>query len=375
MMGMREGISKSRLLLRASWGACQCSRRTKGTIAFVLMCLLLSCASVQAGAEAPEPLTITEQYERVHEAVVLIETVESELADDPSLGFVASEGQGSGVLISADGMVLTASHVVQAAEEIVVVFENGERRAATVVRSAPAADLALLKLQDPPPDAKFVKLGDSNEVRPGQRIFVVGAPFGIDHTLTVGYVSARRRPDFLINGLFVGELVQTDAAINPGNSGGPMFNMNGEVIGIVSHSITHTGSDDGVGFAVASNTVHEALLSASVAWSGLDAVPVFDEVAAALNIPQAGGLLVQRVVPKSPAAMIGIRGGRLRARIDERDFILGGDVILAVRGVAITSLEALTKLRAELAAAPSGERIEIQVLRGGKKTTLGFLKP
>ena len=143
------------------------------------------------------------------------------------------------------GIVLTAAHVVQAANQVVVVFPNGEELQATVTGSSETHDVALLRLERAVTTPPAV-LGNSNEMRIGEDVFVVGAPLGESHTLTVGHLSAHRKRAGLLGTSSV-EFLQTDASINPGNSGGPMFNMDGEVVGIVSHILTQSGGSVGLG--------------------------------------------------------------------------------------------------------------------------------
>lgn len=181
--------------------------------------------------------TIAELFERVHRSVVVIRAVEVEVP--------AEEGQGrsvytlgSGVLISTDGKILTAAHLVHAASEVSVEFWDGQRVSARVVSSAPGADISLLQTDAVPTAAVVARLADSDAARIGEEVFIIGAPYGLSHTLTVGHLSGRQRPGQTTAGLGRAEFLQTDAAVNKGNSGGPMFSMAGEVLGIVSHIIS-----------------------------------------------------------------------------------------------------------------------------------------
>ena len=199
---------------------------------------------------------------------------------------------------------------MQAVDDLVVELADGTRIPATVASSEPAADLALVQLRRLPPKLSVAPLGDSDAVSVGDRCFVIGAPLGVSHTLTVGHVSARRRPQQTLGALHRAELLQIDAAVNPGNSGGPMFNMAGEVVGIVSHILSPDSSFIGLGFAVTSNLARKLMLEEPSFWSGMEAVPVGGELAAALNVPDgASGLLVQRVALLSPAQKLGLRAG------------------------------------------------------------------
>src|SRR3989442_6066316 len=155
----------------------------------VLSAVLLGAAPLSATAQS-----LSEIFKRVNPAVVVVHTEEKEIPKSPGMEPVSVAGLGSGVLVSADGQVLTAAHVVQTADAIVVEFLTGEVLKARVVSSEPAADVALLQLERAPLDSPAARLGDSDVVEVGDQVFVVGAPMGISHTLTVGHISARRRP-------------------------------------------------------------------------------------------------------------------------------------------------------------------------------------
>src|SRR3989442_5139983 len=214
----------------------------------VLSAVLLGAAPPCATAQS-----LSEIFKRVDPAVVVIHTKEKEIPTIPDTQPVSVAGLGSGVLVSSDGQVLTAAHVVQTADAIVVEFLTGEFLQARVVSSEPTADVALLQLERAPTVPLAARLGDSDAVQVGDQVFVVGAPLGISHTLTVGHISARRKPDGPLSRMSPAEFFQTDAAINPGDSGGPLFNMAVAVICIVSHILSTSGGSEGPGFAVTSN--------------------------------------------------------------------------------------------------------------------------
>ena len=161
---------------------------------------------------------------------------------------------GSGVLISRDGRVMTAAHVVHSMDEITVQFLGGETVPARVVFSEPAADLSLLQLERVPPGATVAAMADSTRSQVGDPVIIVGAPYGLAYSLSAGYISARWAPNTVYKTMPLAEFFQTTATINTGNSGGPMFAMNGEVIGIVSHNISKSGGSEGLGFVVTLNT-------------------------------------------------------------------------------------------------------------------------
>ncbi len=321
---------------------------------------------------AAEAAPLGEVFKRVNKSVVIVLTEEKMLEPDKGRGSrVAVQGLASGVLISPEGKVLTAAHVVQAAHRVAVEFISGDVINAKVVTSDPPADVALLQLERVPADAVVAKLGDSDQVQVADQIFVVGAPYGFSHSLTVGYISARRQPASGSEQLALAELFQTDAAINEGNSGGPMFNMNGEVVGIVSHILTQSGGFEGMGFAVTTNTARLLLLEQPAFWSGLQGYTLSAELAALLNVPQPGGVLVMQVAEGSPSARLGLRAGTTPAQIGEERLILGGDIIVEVMGIAMhADIKNYQRVRERLRQLKADEKITVKVLRGGRVVKL-----
>ena len=176
-------------------------------------------------------------------------------------------------------------------------------------------------------------LGDSDKVEVGDEVFVVGAPYGLSRTLTAGHISGRHSSDNKTIDAALMEFLQTDAAINQGNSGGPMFNMNGEVIGIVTRILSKSGGSEGLGFAATSKMARQLLLDQKPFWSGVEGFLLRGDLAKALNVPQPAGLLVQRVAEGSPAARAGVLAGSMRANIDGENLLLGGDIVLEVNGL------------------------------------------
>jgi len=235
-----------------------------------------------------------------------------------------------------------------------------------VVASEVRADLALLQLARVPAGAHPAQLGDSALTMIGEQIFIVGAPYGIAHALTVGYVSARHKPRTIYSEMGLAEFIQTDAAINQGNSGGPMFNMKGEVIGIVSHIISKSGGFEGLGFVVSSNMARQLMLETRPFWSGVTWFKVSGELAEYLNLPQPFGLAVEEVAKNSPAEAIGLRASRVIARIEGRDVPLGGDIVLASMGITLESEESFHKVRERQAQLRSGDELTYRVFRAGK---------
>jgi S1-C subfamily serine protease len=272
---------------------------------------------------------------------------------------------GSGVLVSKTGKVITAAHLVHTADQIKVKLSSGETIGARVVASAPFADVSLLQLESVPKEVVVAKLGDSERVEVGDEVFVVGTPYGLSHTLTAGHISARHKLNRVSAGFELSELFQTDAAINQGNSGGPLFNMDGEVIGIASFIFTKSGGFEGLGFAVTSNTARRLLLEEPSFWVGLDGIVLKDEFAAAFNLPQPMGLLVQQVAENSPAARLGIQSGQIKAQIGLNEVLLGGDIILEVVGIEVSE-ENYRKIQSRLNQMKPGDTINVKLLRAGR---------
>jgi serine protease Do len=327
-------------------------------------------ASLNAFAESSGSLS--QVFKRVSDAVVVVRTAERVPSRDSVARPVSIAGIGSGVLISADGKVVTAAHVVQTADAVAVEFPGEVLVRARVLGSDPAADVALLQLEHVPEGAAVARLGDSDRAEVGDQVFVVGAPLGISRTLTVGHLSARRTMNSTSGGMVSRELFQTDASINQGNSGGPLFDMSGNVIGIVSYIMSRSGGSDGLGFVVTSNTARRLLLDERTVWSGLDGYLLAGDLARAFNLPtERGALLVQRVAAGSPAERLGLRGGTLPVAIGQETILLGGDVILAVEGIGLGTPQAYDAIRRRLIElrTVSGS-IRVTVLRGGVTTDL-----
>jgi serine protease Do len=325
-----------------------------------LMILVVLCSWTPAAAQG-----VGQVFDSVNASVVVIKARGHDAADTGN-GLVGFSETGSGVLISADGKVMTASHVVQAMDEINVEFLGGETVQARVVNSEPSADLSLLQLERVPPGVQAARLGNSDIVRVGNEVIVIGAPYGLSHSLTTGLISARWPPNTVYRRLPMAELFQTNAVINTGNSGGPMFNMAGEVIGIVSHIISKSGGSEGLGFVVTINTAKQFLLEKHSFWSGMEGELVSGTIAAIMNVPQPLGFLVTAVAKDSPSARAGVRGGSMKATIGGQPYTVGGDIILKIADITISAAADLVKMREKLGSLPSGSQYGITLRRGGK---------
>ena len=330
----------------------------------------------------PEQATgqqLREVFQRVNPAVVVVhteqETALPELSNALPNRPLEPQGVGSGVLISADGKVLTAAHVVQTADRIKVEFISGQVIPARVLAAVSFADIALLQLEQVPPNAQVARLGDSDQAAAGDQIFVVGAPYGIGHSLASGYLSARRNAGRVYESLAALEVLQIDLAIYQGNSGGPVFNLAGEVIGIVTHVLLGAGAANGPGFAVTSNVARRLMLEEKRIWFGVEAMLLEGPLAEHFNLPQYAGLLVQSIANGSLAGRLGLREGQLRATLGEQPqtqtILLGGDIILEIQGQQIRPVPTvLSAIEQTLNRLQASDRLTVKVLRAGKVVEL-----
>ena len=307
-----------------------------------------------------DELQAVEIFKRIQPTVVTIFVTEN---IETSNGSASRKGVGAGVLVAPSCQVLTAAHVVEQADEILVETADGQRRPAEVVFSQARADIALLKLKTFDPDLPHATLGDSDRLAVGQRTFVVGAPAGLENSFSVGHISGFREFDRLYDGSVLAEFIQTDAAINSGNSGGPVFDSKGEVIGISSRILSHSGGFEGIGFVVAINTAKQLLAQEDHPWVGIDVLFLNREgLAQLLNQDLEGGLLVLSVAKGSPAERAGLKGGWLPVEFLGQDVLLGGDLIIEFNDQEACHSECLIKAGERLG---SADKIPVTYIRGG----------
>src|SRR5882724_3151489 len=302
-------------------------RRLTGLALAAATAIASTLCSVPASVDAQ---TVRELFQKVAPSVVVIRAK----GRDVTAGGQTRFGEtGSGVLISSDGKVMTAAHVVHAMDEIKVEFLGGETVSARVIASEPAADLSMLQLERVPQGAKVSPLANSDTIQIGDPVIIVGAPYGLSYSLSAGLISARWAPNTVYKTMPLAEFFQTTATINTGNSGGPMFDMNGQVIGIVSHNISKSGGSEGLGFVVTINTAKKLLLEKRSFWSGLEGQILSDSQADLLNLPPGStGYIVKTVARDSPAEQIGLRGATMVVNLGHGEVPLGGDIILTVEG-------------------------------------------
>ncbi len=355
----------------------------KAPLALLAIGSVLALATLPAGAFRDGPQSVAPLAEKLSGAVVNISTTQVAKSPDgvplpkvpkgspfedffeeffnkrggrgsPQDRKVSSLGSGF-VVDGVEGLVVTNNHVIEGADEIVINFADGSKlKVDKVLGKDSKADIALLKVTPKSP-LKSVAFGSSSDMKVGDWVMAIGNPFGLGGTVTVGIISAKQRD---INAGPYDDFIQTDAAINRGNSGGPLFNMDGQVIGVNTAIISPTGGSIGIGFAVPSDTVQSVVQQLKEfgevrrGWLGVKIQTVSEDIAESLGVAENTGALVSAVTPDSPAAKSGLQPG---------------DVILKFDGKDVSTMRGLPRLVAQ---APIGKSVDVELLRGGEKKSL-----
>ena len=328
-----------------------------------VLALVFAAAVLPAFASSARAQNLDDIFRKVNPSVLV---VRAKGRDVGAGGVTRFKETGSGFLVSSSGRVMTAAHVVNAMDEITVEGVAGEVVRATLVSTDADADVSLLQLERVTAAMQVARIGDSDAVRVGQQVMVVGAPYGLAHSMSVGWISARWPPNTIFRDMPLAEFLQTTATINSGNSGGPMFNMAGEVIAVVSQNISKSGGSEGLGFVVTIKSARKLLVDRKVFWGALQGVLLSGDLPALLNVPAPAGFLVKTVAQGSMAWNMGLQGGDRLVTISGRDLALGGDIILSVDGIPVVSEDNIEKIRNRLAGAPLGTPFKMNVLRAGK---------
>jgi putative serine protease PepD len=292
--------------------------------------------------------TVGEIYKRSADAVVEITVTSAGQASPLGGSGGTQQAQGSGFVYDTQGHVITNQHVVDGAESVSVKFANGKTYSATVVGTDPSTDLAVLDVDAPASVLTPLKLADSSAVEVGDGVIAIGSPFGLEQTVTTGIVSALHRQITSPNNFSIDDAIQTDAAINHGNSGGPLLDMNGDVIGVNSQIESDSGGNDGVGFAVPSDTISR-IVGALIDDGSVEHAYL--------------GVAIDDSSGTSGASLAEVRSGTPAARAGLRT----GDVVTKFGGTSVGSADELRRL---VDSKQPGDQIELTVERNGKTQTV-----
>ena len=275
-------------------------------------------------------------YKSLNSAVVNITS--TTLAYDNFYDVIPKKGTGSGVIIDETGIILTNNHVVENANKLEVTLTDGIEYPAKVIGKDVSNDLAVIKIEPPATiKLKFIQIGNSNNLEIGQKVLAIGNPFGLSSTLTTGVISSLGRTLKSENNRLIQNIIQTDAAINPGNSGGPLIDNQGTLIGINTAIFSPNGGNAGIGFAIPVSTIKRILPDlikygyVKKAYLGIaSALPLSRPLSKIIGTSVDRGILIQQVIPESPAAKCGLKGGDKLVRLGRVDVLTGGDIIYSI---------------------------------------------
>ena len=333
------------------------SLRNLAFLVFFLICTPLAFALTE------EEKNNINLYERLAPGVVNITSTVIE--HDFFLNVIPRKGTGSGSIIDPRGYILTNNHVIGDGK-LEVTLADGKKYTAKLIGSDPDTDLAVLKIEAPKESLSVIPMGDSADLKVGQKAMAIGNPFGLGQTLTAGVVSSIGRTMRAENGTLVEDIIQTDASINPGNSGGPLIDSSGKLIGITTAIFSPTGASVGIGFAIPVNTAKRIVFDLidkgyyGYPFLGATLMNLFPDTAEVLRLPVKGGAMVIEVAPGGPADKAGVRGGNRRAQIGNNIVIVGGDVIVSVNGAQVQDAD--TAIR-EIRKLHPGDTVQVGVVR------------
>ncbi|MBN2547022.1 MAG: trypsin-like peptidase domain-containing protein [Spirochaetes bacterium] len=284
-----------------------------------------------------------------------------------------SEGQGSGAIIDKRGFVITNYHVIGNADKLTVSLSKEEGfYDADIIGIDPENDLAVIKIKNFNKDFNIIPLGDSNNLKVGQKVYAIGNPFGLDRTLTTGIISGLGRPIKTESGSVIEGAIQTDASINPGNSGGPLINSSGRMIGINTMIISPSGGSVGLGFAIPINTVKDVLDElikygyVKRGWFDASFLPMSPILSRELGYPVDYGLMIMTTKRNGEAYKAGLRGGEQKAIYKNKIIYIGGELLVKVNDMKINDYSSLVQV---LKNKKPGEIVKVEYYKARKKYT------
>jgi len=352
------------------------SRKVSKILSISIPILLISFWGTHAFSITEDEKNNIAVYEKVADGVVNITSTAVQM--DFFFNAYPTQGSGSGAILDNKGNILTNHHVVANAQKLEVTLADGSRWPAKLIGSDPDNDLAVIKIDAPREKLKAIPMGDSRNLRIGQKVLAIGNPFGFERTLTTGVISSLGRTIRSEVGALIEDVIQTDAASNPGNSGGPLLSSDGEIIGINSAIISPSGGNVGIGFAIPVNTakrlVPELISKGYVTypWIGATIQTLIPEVAKYLKLKIERGALIAEVVKGGPADKAGLKGGSQRVQVGNMIVLVGGDIVVKADDQEIRTNEELIRYIREK---KPGNIITFKVYRKDKyedvKVTLG----
>ena len=347
-----------------------------GFFAIILLLGLSRGSLVFPAAFTEEERNNIAVYDRVADGVVNVTSTAVQM--DFFFNAFPTQGSGSGSIIDTKGHILTNHHVVANAQKLEVTLADESKWPAKLVGSDPDNDLAVIKIDAPKEKLKVIPLGDSKQLKIGQKVLAIGNPFGLQRTLTTGIISSLGRTIRSESGTLMEDIIQTDAAINPGNSGGPLLNSEAEIIGINSAIISPSGGSVGIGFAIPVNTarrvIPELIAKGYVTYPYIGATiqSLIPEVAKYLKLKIERGALIAEVAKGGPADKAGLKGGSQRIQVGNTIVITGGDIVVKVDQHEVKTNDELIRYIREK---KPGDTITLQIDRKGDlmdvKVTLG----
>jgi putative serine protease PepD len=331
------------------------------------MVIIISLIPFQVNALSPDEDINVKIYQEMSPGVVNITT--TVVSYDFFFNPIPESGTGSGSVIDKKGHILTNYHVVEGARKLEVTLFDGTKWEAKLIGADPGNDIAVIRINAPSEKLRPIPLGDSSNLKVGQKAIAIGNPFGLERTLTVGIVSSVGRTLRAVNGRLMRGIIQTDAAVNPGNSGGPLLDSSGRMIGITTAIFSPVGANIGIGFAIPVNTAKKIVPQliekgrVSRPWLGITGQDINADMASLLKLPSSG-ILVAKVEKGSPAEKAGIKGGKDAVMIGNLRIIVGGDLIVAIDGKPIKNMDQVVE---EIESKEIGQSIELTVVRDRKQ--------
>jgi len=333
----------------------------------VVLMVLVSLWSTSAFSMTEDEKNNITVYEKAADGVVNVTSIAIQM--DFFFNPFPAQGSGSGAIIDTRGHILTNHHVIANAQKLEVTLADGSKWAAKLIGSDPDNDLAVIKIDAPKEKLKIIPMGDSKNLKIGQKVLAIGNPFGFERTLTTGVISSLGRTIRSEVGTMIEDVIQTDAAINPGNSGGPLLNSDGEMIGINTAIISPTGGSVGIGFAIPINTAKKIIPEliakgyVSYPWIGATIQPLLPEVAKFLKLNVERGAMIAEVVKGGPADKAGLKGGTQRVQVGNMIVIVGGDIIVKADQNEVKTHDDLIRYIREK---KPNDTLTLKVLRKGK---------